>query len=75
MGIQISCTKFLGLPDNYITVLLCAQHFICDLLNKIRGSHSSFADNSGLCLCDALLLVPNASVELSSRGVFNSYIR
>ena len=75
MGIQISCTKSLGFPDNYITVLLRAQHFVCDILNKIRGSHSSFANNSGLHGCDALSLVPNASIELSSHGLLHSYIR
>lgn len=56
------------------TVQLPAEHFVCDTLNKIRGSHSGFADNSGLLGCDALSLVPNASVVCLSPGVLHSYI-
>jgi len=56
------------------TVHLPAEHFVCAHLNKIRGSHSSFADNSGLLGCDALLLVPIASIVRLSPGVLHSYI-
>ena len=56
------------------TVHLPAEHFVCDILNKIRGSHGSFADNSGLLGCDVLSLVPNASIVHLSPGVLHSYI-
>ena len=56
------------------TVHLPAEHFVYDVHNKIRGSHSSFVHNSGLFGCDVLLLVPSASVVHLSPGVLHPYI-